>query len=150
MMDLAYHRDKPHVHRHEIAKRQGIPADYMDQILVRLRRGEFISSVRGRGGGYRLAKPAATIDMWQLFSVVEDHFQPVMCQEEVRSCAYELSCVSKPAWDTIVDGIRSTLQNLTLEDLLHQTPALHEMCPVGGLRECRPGGTAKRKSAVDS
>lgn len=71
-MDLAHYSHLPLVRRGEIAGRQGIPTDYLDQIMIRLRAGKLVESTRGRSGGYRLARPAKDITMWDLFSSVEE------------------------------------------------------------------------------
>jgi Rrf2 family protein len=143
MMDLAFHADRPHVHRYDIARRQGIPSDYMDQILVRLRRGDLIESVRGRGGGYRLAKLPSQITVSELFAAVEDHYQPVLCQGE--ACNFEAGCSSKPAWDLIADTMHDALSKITVASLMTNV-APHHMCPVGGLKECKPASAQKSGS----
>ena len=88
MMDLAFHAQFPHVHRRDIAKRQGIPQEYMDQILMRLRAGGMVESVRGRGGGYRLAKPATAVSLWELFMAAEGSLGPVQCLDGKCKCEF--------------------------------------------------------------
>jgi len=138
MMDLALHRDLPHVHRRDIAKRQGVPADYLDQIMQRLRRGGLVDSVRGRGGGYRLSRAPEAITVWDLFETVEDSLYPVECLDDSDACDFEVSCAAKPAWDVILGSVRRSLASLTIAELVAREPALHKMCPVGGVRECKP------------
>lgn len=61
LVELARQRDGAPLQSREIAVRQGIPQAYLDQLLVALRRGGLVKSVRGAGGGYLLARPAETI-----------------------------------------------------------------------------------------
>lgn len=118
MMDLADHGGEGLVHRGDIARRQGIPLDYMDQILVRLREGGLIDSTRGRSGGYRLAKPASEVSVLEIFSAAEDAFQPVQCLEGGTSCVAEHVCSSKDAWSVISGAIRGSLSGIILTDLV--------------------------------
>lgn len=138
MMDLIYHRDLPHVNRKDIAHRQGVPPEYLDHILVRLRRGGLIESVRGRGGGYRLAKSPDAITVWDLLMASEDNLYAVSCLDETHaSCNFEVSCISRSAWQTIFGNVRHTLEAMTLSQMVHNWTAQHHLCPVGGIKECR-------------
>jgi Rrf2 family protein len=56
MMDLAVQEDHGHQQRHNIAQRQNIPLDFMDQITSRLRAAGLVASIRGRSGGFQLSK----------------------------------------------------------------------------------------------
>ncbi len=118
LMDLAEHGGDDLTHRSDIAARQGIPPDYMDQILGRLREGHLIDSTRGRSGGYRLAKPASSISVLEIFSVVEDAFQPVQCLEGGLGCVSEHVCSSKDAWGVISGAIRDSLSGIILTELV--------------------------------
>lgn len=139
MMDLAHFRALPLVRRAEIAKRQGIPPDYLDQIMIRLRTGKLVESVRGRGGGYRLARAPEEISIWDVFGCVEDNIYPVECVTPNHACGFEESCVSKDAWTEIFESIQKPLQKITLSGLVERWGDEQRMCPIGGLRECRSG-----------
>jgi cysteine desulfurase len=118
MMDLAEQDQAALIHRSDIAQRQGIPLDYMDQILLRLREGGLIDSTRGRSGGYRLAKPATQVSVLEIFSAAEDAFQPVQCLEGGLGCVAEHVCSSKDAWGVISGAIRGSLSGIILTDLV--------------------------------
>jgi Rrf2 family protein len=71
VFDLAYNgRDEP-VQVRVISERQAIPARYLEQIFRRLRQGGVLTSKRGPGGGYSLARPAAQITLRALVEAVE-------------------------------------------------------------------------------
>ncbi len=118
MMDLAGQGREELVHRSDIARRQGIPPDYMDQILGRLREGGLIDSTRGRSGGYRLARSADAVSVLEIFSAAEDAFQPVQCLEGGLGCVAEHVCSSKDAWGVISEAIRGSLSGIILTDLV--------------------------------
>ncbi len=56
----------------EIADRQSISLPYLEQLFVKLRRAELVTSVRGPGGGYRLARPASEIRVVDVLSAVDE------------------------------------------------------------------------------
>ena len=121
MMDLAhYGASQPLVRRSDIASRQGIPTDYLDQIMVKLRAGNLVESIRGRSGGYKLARPAGEITMWDLFSSVEESMIPVECISSGQACDFESSCSSKDAWYAIFGAVKSSLSGIKLETLAQQ------------------------------
>lgn len=150
MMDLArYGATQPLVRRSEIASRQGIPTDYLDQIMVKLRAGNLVESIRGRSGGYRLGRPADEITMWDLFSSVEESMIPVECISSGHACDFETSCSSKDAWATIFGAVKTSLSSIKLGTLASQWagefPNLPHLmgettCSAMPVQECRGGG----------
>ncbi len=154
MMDLAHYGTlHPLVRRSEIAARQGIPADYLDQIMMKLRAGHLVESTRGRSGGYRLFRPADDITVWDLVSAVEDNVAPVECISSGQVCDHERHCSSKDAWSTIFGALKTGLSAITLGQLARQwvkeSPAPHATDatrPTAGaysadvVQECRGGG----------
>jgi len=56
----------------DISKRQDISLPYLEQLFVKLRRAELVASVRGPGGGYRLAKPASQIRVVDILAAVDE------------------------------------------------------------------------------
>ncbi len=56
----------------EISKRQDISLPYLEQLFVKLRRAGLVSSVRGPGGGYRLARPANEIRVADIMAAVDE------------------------------------------------------------------------------
>jgi Rrf2 family iron-sulfur cluster assembly transcriptional regulator len=56
----------------DIARRQSISLPYLEQLFVRLRRAGLVSSVRGPGGGYRLARPASEIRVVEVLAAVDE------------------------------------------------------------------------------
>ncbi|ABF63973.1 Rrf2 family transcriptional regulator [Ruegeria sp. TM1040] len=56
----------------DISKRQQISLPYLEQLFVKLRRGGLVASVRGPGGGYRLARPASEIRVVEILAAVDE------------------------------------------------------------------------------
>lgn len=138
MLDLALNEQEDLVRRQDIVRREGIPAKYLDQILVRLRRHGLVDSIRGRTGGYRIARDPQMISIWDIFLAVEDGIYPVLCVDEHDDCTFTTSCVAREPWQHIFMSLKSQLANMSLKDL-EKNVKKEMMCPMGGVRECRPG-----------
>ncbi len=72
LADIALQRDDSLVSLGDIAERQSISLPYLEQLFVKLRRAELVSSVRGPGGGYRLSRPASEIRVVDILSAVDE------------------------------------------------------------------------------
>lgn len=135
MMDLSSH-DHELVRRQEIVRRQGVPAKYLDQILIKLRNAGLVNSTRGRDGGYALAREKSEITVWDILNAVEDGIYPVMCVDDHGSCSYEMGCITSGPWQMIFNAIRNEMSKLCLSELSRQFADEKKMCPIAGLREC--------------
>lgn len=126
MMDIALcEMQEEHVKRADLAKRQDIPLDYLDQILMKLRQAGLLESCRGRIGGYNLAKSASDITVKDIFSAVEEQWSPVSCANELSRCALEDSCIAHDAWQDIIFNIHSCLDQIKLSQLCHHSAHKH-------------------------
>lgn len=122
MMDLATHQEKNLEQRHDIASRQGIPLDYLDQILLRLRAGGLIESVRGRAGGFKLVIEPKNISVWDILDASEDSLYPVQCLSDDSathgdSCLGSGLCTTRGPWEEIIGTVKQSLNGITLDDL---------------------------------
>lgn len=72
LADLALQPSDKLVSLGEISRRQDISLPYLEQLFVKLRRAELVSSVRGPGGGYRLARPASDIRVAEILGAVDE------------------------------------------------------------------------------
>ena len=77
MIDLAEHyRVKP-VNMTDLAQRKAIPKKFLEQILLSLKRAGYVQSIRGPGGGYKLAKPPAQISLAKIIRLLDGPIAPV-------------------------------------------------------------------------
>ena len=72
LADIALNEGKGLVTLGEISKRQNISLPYLEQLFVKLRRGSLVESVRGPGGGYKLARPASEIRVCDVLQAVDE------------------------------------------------------------------------------
>ncbi|SDW40118.1 transcriptional regulator, BadM/Rrf2 family [Ruegeria halocynthiae] len=72
LADIALQSSDKLVTLGEISERQDISLPYLEQLFVKLRRADLVSSVRGPGGGYRLARPASEIRVVEILAAVDE------------------------------------------------------------------------------
>ncbi len=127
MVSLNLYADGSPVSIKDIAAREEISLTYLEQLFVKLRRGKIVSSVRGPGGGYLLARPAGEIRVDQIIDSVEETLVPVSCMDEDGTCACTDQCVTHSVWQGLGERIRNFLASITLDDLTKE--AEHKIRP---------------------
>ena len=128
-LHLAKRADEGPVNGRDIATREKLPADYVEQILLRLRRAGVITSTRGARGGYVLAKPAAEISIRDVIHASELETFDLHCVShpvEEERCAASHSCSIRPIWVMLQQKIDDVLDSVHLSDLLHDEPTVRE------------------------
>jgi Rrf2 family cysteine metabolism transcriptional repressor len=126
MVDLALHADDGPVSRHGIAVRQEISADYVAQLFRRLRAAGLVDGVKGPGGGYRLARDAATIRVGDVVRAVEGPIAAVECTipSDEPSCNRADRCVTHLLWKGLSEAMAEFLDSVTLRNLCDQAQQL--------------------------
>lgn len=121
MLDMAEHKDDGYISLKDIAERQDISKNYLDQIMMILKKGSFFKSTRGYQGGYKLAKPPSQYSVGQILRVTEGSIAPVACLEDGgEECPRSGGCMTRQVWAGLEKVIREYLDNLTLQDILDQ------------------------------
>jgi Rrf2 family transcriptional regulator, iron-sulfur cluster assembly transcription factor len=121
MLDVAMNQQTQPVAIIDISKRQDISQSYLEQLFARLRRDALVTSVRGPGGGYRLARPAMDITVAEIISAIDD---PTGADAEQTKTSKR--CLKQKVWTDLNDVITNFLGNVSLEELMEQTDAAKE------------------------
>ena len=120
-LHLARRADEGPVTGRDIATREKLPADYVEQILLRMRRAEIVVSTRGAKGGYALARPSSEITVREIISAAELVTFDLHCEshpvDEVR-CSTAHECSVRPVWMMLQRRIDEVLDSVHLSDLL--------------------------------
>jgi Rrf2 family iron-sulfur cluster assembly transcriptional regulator len=117
MLDLAIHAKEGPVSLSDISGRQGISLSYLEQLFAKLRRNELVSSVRGPGGGYRLSRTGADINVAQVVDAVSESIDITRCEGK-GDCQKGESCLTHHLWCDLSDQIHSFLENINLQSLV--------------------------------
>jgi Rrf2 family protein len=128
-LHLARRKEKGPVTGREIAAQERLPADYVEQILLRLRRAGVITSTRGAHGGYMLARPPEEISIRAVIHASELETFDLHCLShpvEEDRCAASHNCSIRPVWVLLQTKIDDVLEGVCLADLLHEEPIVRE------------------------
>lgn len=122
MFDLAYNGQELPVQVRVIGARQRIPARYLEQIFQRLRRAELVRGKRGPGGGYVLARTAASISLRDIVEAVEGPLGEIL---GVGPPPREGHNPYRPAflWPELASRVGETAAGLNLDDLCSEAAA---------------------------
>ena len=113
----------------DIAAKEKLPADYVEQILLRLRRAGVIASTRGARGGYMLARPAEDISIRAVIHASELETFDLHCVShpvETDRCSASHNCSIRPVWVLLQTKIDDVLESVCIADLLQDEPAVRE------------------------
>jgi len=119
MVDLALHDHEAPVGRAGIAERQGVSADYVAQLFRTLRDAGLVESVKGPGGGYRLARSADQVTAGDVVRAVEGPVAVVHCAlpHDDDPCNRVDRCVTHLLWQRLSNALEQVLDAVTLQDL---------------------------------
>ncbi len=117
MLDLALNEvDRP-VTLAGISERQEISLSYLEQLFSRLRRNGLVKSVRGPGGGYRIAKNHNEISVSDIISAVDELIDATQCGGS-ENCQEERRCMTHALWASLNVKILEYLSGVSLADLV--------------------------------
>jgi Rrf2 family iron-sulfur cluster assembly transcriptional regulator len=103
----------------EIARRQDLSLAYLEQLFTQLRRSGLVVSVRGPGGGYRLARPAPDLAVADIVSAVDEPTQAVRCTSKSSGCMPGgEQCLTHDLWEALGDHIHTFLAGVSLDDII--------------------------------
>ena len=120
MIDLSQQDPDSYTPLKEIAARQEISEKYLENILKSLVTQGFILGLRGKGGGYRLSKPAKEYTAFEVLSLTEGTLAPVTCLERGQQCENAVNCRTLPLWQGLDQVIAAYLCSYTLADLTRE------------------------------
>lgn len=120
IIDLALHSHMGPVQSFQIAERQSLPKQYLDQLMLILKKAGLVESSRGRAGGYQLARPANTISILEIITALEGPIENVNFigkESLTRNTARDiLRCL----WSSLFTNIVEVLRTKTLEEVCDQ------------------------------
>lgn len=124
----------------QIATAYGISSNHLMKVVHHLAQRGYVETVRGKGGGMRLARAAAAINVGAVVRATEDHFTLVDCFERgtLPDCRIESVCVLKHALAQALEAFLATLDRYTLADLLGPVRSLTRiLVPAASSRRLR-------------
>lgn len=124
MADLATAGDGIVVSLAAISARQHISLPYLEQLFAKLRRAGLVESVRGPGGGYRLAATAGNITLAEVMAAVDEPVKMTRCTSgEPGGCVVGNRCLTHDLWRSLGEHIIGFLDGVTLADVVDNAAA---------------------------
>lgn len=121
LLDLAQRYGDGPIQSRDIHVRQGVDENYLNQILIVLRRAGLIESIRGPQGGHRLARPPAQITMLDALLALEGPLLPCDTVREALTPAEPLDRdVVRDVWHGTRAALEQHLSSVTLDDLVQR------------------------------
>lgn len=122
MLDLALLEAEKPVTLAGISERQDISLSYLEQLFSRLRKQGLVLSVRGPGGGYRIAKPHKEISVSDIITAVDEHIDATQCGGN-ENCHEDGPCMTHDLWASLNQKILDYLSGVTLADMVRMQHA---------------------------
>jgi Rrf2 family iron-sulfur cluster assembly transcriptional regulator len=147
LADLAMQPGSGPVTLNEISARQKISLSYLEQLFGKLRRRALVKSVRGPGGGYRLARDAAQISIADIIHAVDESIDATQCGGK-ENCHDDQKCLTHDLWARLNDHIFDYLGAITLKQLIDEQKAMQD--GVSQVRDLREGMAKRERPAVSA
>ena len=120
MIDLAEHDNGEYITLMDIAGRQGISEKYLESIVSMLSKNDFLTSLRGKGGGYKLSRRPEEYTVLSILQCTEGSLAPVACLENKPNKCPKLSeCKTITMWENFEKTINDYFGNITIADLIN-------------------------------
>lgn len=117
LLDLALFSNGRPLQAKQIAERQGIPKQYLDQLMMDLKKAGLVLSSRGRQGGYELARPASAITLWEVITTFELSIESRTLVRTRAGRAQASRKIVRQVWDEACLEFIAALKNRTLDDV---------------------------------
>jgi Rrf2 family protein len=120
MLELTSRYGQGYVQSSEIAAARNIPANYLYQLLITLRKAGVIRSRRGPQGGHMLARPPADINLAEVVMALEGPLAPTACVQDdvVDDCPFGERCAVRGIWQKVTDATQRILLETSFADLI--------------------------------
>ena len=131
MVDLAKYSDGGYVSLSDIAEREHLSMKYLERIISILNKGGMLKSLRGKNGGYMLAREPEDYTVNEILLLTEGTLAPVNCiMQDGVQCDKAATCSTLPLWAGLDNVIENYLRTITLEDIIsgNRRKMLGEYC----------------------
>lgn len=121
MIDIAVHSGGEPISLAEIAERQDISQEYLEQLFGKLRKQKLVESARGPGGGYRLARDMRLIPVAEIIAAVDEELHFTRCNgDAVEGCVKGERCNAHDLWSSLGRQMMYFLSSISLEDVVEK------------------------------
>jgi Rrf2 family protein len=124
-LGIAAKVERPLLRVTELAEAESLPVKFLEQVMQQLRENGYVESVRGKHGGYRLARPAKQIHIGQIVRLIDGPLAPIGCVSQTAyepcNCPDEAHCGLRLLMLDVRNAIAAILDRYTLADVVEVT-----------------------------
>lgn len=119
LIDLAEHHADGYIPMKDVAERQELSLKYLERIMPVLSKNKLVKGIRGKGGGYRLAKKPTEYNVGDILRLAEGNLAPVACLEcGANPCKRANDCRTLPMWIEFHKVVNDYFDGITIYDLM--------------------------------
>jgi Rrf2 family transcriptional regulator, iron-sulfur cluster assembly transcription factor len=119
MLDMAQHYREGPIHLAQVATRQGISVKYLEQIIIPLKKADYVRSVRGPKGGHALALAPEEITVGEIVALLEEGTSLAECAHNDKVCERSQTCLTRWLWNEAGRALFDKLYSITLADVMN-------------------------------
>lgn len=116
--------------KQDLADLEGMPVDYVGQILLAIKRAGYVNSIRGIMGGFVLIRNAAEITVADVVEATDGPICLVPCTDRKAVCDRSSTCVVQGVWERASHVLRDTLREVKLADLARRADEMERGTPL--------------------
>jgi Rrf2 family iron-sulfur cluster assembly transcriptional regulator len=118
MLDMAQHYDEGPIQIGDMAKRQDVSVKYLEQLIIPLKKANYVKSVRGPKGGHMLAKMPEEITVGEIVNVLEGGIHLTDCIQNPHKCDKSTHCLTRGLWEEATKAMYEKLNSVTLSEMI--------------------------------
>ena len=120
MTYIALNEKEGYVSVSDIAVGQNLSVKYLENIISVLNKGGMLQSLRGKNGGYRLARAPKDYTISEILKLTEGSLAPIECVKDTHEpCSNSAGCLALPLWIGLENAIDGFLSGITLDDVIN-------------------------------
>jgi len=111
-----------------MAERLALSENYLEQLIIKLKKAGILNSIRGAGGGYSLSRPPQDITVGQILNILEGSLYPSECLGDSEASCGDGACnpcVTKSVWEKIYNSVTDVVESITVMDLVNDYKILY-------------------------
>lgn len=117
LLAMTRRNDGRPIRKQSLAEEESISVDYVAQILVLLKRAGLVESIRGKYGGFRLARQPEEITVWEVLVAADEALKLAPCLGHPSHCKRECDCVCRNLWQGALGSLEDYFSAVSLAEL---------------------------------
>jgi Rrf2 family transcriptional regulator, iron-sulfur cluster assembly transcription factor len=118
VLDIAVNSEDKPVSIHDISSRQNIAQNYLEQIFIKLKSRDIVSSTRGSKGGYVLSRDPSQIMISQIIESVGESIKITKCSDNLGCQKENVKCSTHDLWFGLASSIKGYLSSISVGDVI--------------------------------